>query len=84
MENAAVEGSGAHRYGMEDARQAARRNQNQDDADIFDEIYQHYHDQQQQHIPEQAYGNERDNVMEELIDVELSCKKHQLPKKVFR
>ena len=70
MENAAVEGAGAQRCGMEDAGQAARRNQNQDDVDIFDEM---------QHIPEQAHGNERDNVMEELIDVELTCKKHQLP-----
>jgi hypothetical protein len=68
-EGAAFEGYAvvAERNGVE-----ARRHHNQDDADIFDEINQHYHEQQQQCNPEHVHENERGNVMEELIDAELT------------
>jgi hypothetical protein len=75
-EGAAFEGDVvvAERNGME-----ARRHHNQDDVDIFDEINQHYHDQQQQRNPEHVHENERGNVMEELIDAELTLYRQEAP-----
>jgi hypothetical protein len=69
----------AKRKGMEGVEPEARRHHNQDDVDIFDEINHHYHDQQQQHNPEQVHENERGNVMEELIDAELKLYRQEAP-----
>ena len=64
--------------GMEGVEQEARRHHNQDDA-LFDEINRHYDDQQQQRNPEQVQENERGNVMEELIDAELTLYRQEAP-----
>jgi hypothetical protein len=60
----------AERNDMDNVEQAARRNQ--DDMDIFDEILQHYLDQQQLHNLEQVDLNLRDDLVEDLIDAELT------------
>ncbi len=80
-EGAAFEGDVvvAERNGMEGVEQEARRHHNQNDVDIFDEINQHYHDQQQQCNPEQVHENERGNVIEELIDAELTLYRQEAP-----
>jgi hypothetical protein len=76
-EGAAFEGDlvVAERNGAE-----ARRHHNQDNANIFDEINQHYHDQQQQCNSEHVHENKRGNLIEELIDAELTLyQQHWLP-----
>jgi hypothetical protein len=57
----------------------ARQLHKQDDADIFDEINQHYHDQQQQRNPEHVHENDRGNVIEELINAELTLYRREAP-----
>jgi hypothetical protein len=60
----------AERNDMDYVEQAASRKQ--DDMDIFDEIHQHYLDQQQLCNLEQVDFNVRDDLVEDLVDAELT------------
>jgi hypothetical protein len=65
------------RNDIDNVEQAARRNH--DDMDIFDEIHQHYLDQQQLRNLEQADLNVRDDLVEDLIDAELTLYRQEPP-----
>ena len=85
MEDAAVEEGAAFfedevaENGAQGVQEAARRHRNQDDMDIFDEINQHYLDQQQLQNPEEMERNTRNDLVDELIDAELTLYRQEAP-----
>jgi hypothetical protein len=85
MEDAAVEEGAAFfedevaENGAQGVQEAARRHRNQDDMDIFDEINQHYLDQQQLQNPEEMERYTRNDLVDELIDAELTLYRQEAP-----
>jgi len=79
VDGAAFEDEVAERNGMQGVKQAPIRQHNLDDADIFDEINQHFLDQQQLRTPEQEDRNIRGDLIDELIDAELTLYRQEAP-----
>jgi hypothetical protein len=75
IEGEAVVLEGNNEIHGEQEKEPAR--QNQDDFDIFDEIHQFYLDRH--HLEEQGDHNQRDHIMENIIDAELTLYRQEAP-----
>jgi hypothetical protein len=75
IEGEAVVLEGNNEIHGEQEQEPAR--QNQDDLDIFDEIHQFYLDHH--HLEEQGDHNQRDHIMEDIIDAELTLYRQEAP-----